>query len=463
MHKLIGSLLLVVLIAIVGLGWGLDQLFFGLTKGDPDPLAAYRTVGSELATNLDGRTDIEEFVANWTATSEANYGSENEVSLTDNSSAGNSDSALSDTAFAEQPLSSGVRLSLLAVDDLLLPEDVRVGFIEGESVALESETGVELFFYLPQSNRILAMRAAGIRMVSQLNDARLLLTIAFCAGILALISLWLYPLVKRLLNLRKVARDFGNGSLDRRIKLSRRSYISDIEVEFNRMAQRIETLVDDNKLLGNAVSHELRTPLSSLRLGFDALDEIDDPPLREKFMKRLKDDLEQMEKLVEVSLDFAKLERCFDDMERKPVNLGQVVSSAVAAAGPHDKTIEWDGTGQDHELYGNEQYLPMLFSNLLKNALRHASRVVSISTQKTGNQIELLVEDDGPGIPESEREALMKPFVRSSVASRGDGYGLGLAIVGRIALAHGGHFSIDHSSALGGALMRVQLPIGAEA
>ena len=92
-------------------------------------------------------------------------------------------------------------------------------------------------------------------------------------------------MVRRLLILSNVAKAFGEGDLNQRVKKGSVSYISDLENEFNHMANRIQTLVEDNKLLGNAVSHDLRTPLARLRFGIDALAETSDESVREKLSR----------------------------------------------------------------------------------------------------------------------------------------------------------------------------------
>ncbi len=421
MHKLIGSLLLVVLVTTIGLGWGLDQLFYGLTKRDSDPLAGYRVTGSGLASVLDKSKDQDVFMQAWRE-------------------------------------GGGVPLELLDPEDISLPSALLGSFYQSEPIALESDSGISLFFYLPDSGQILSMSPPATQKSRQHDVIRLLLTIMFYAGLIAFTLMWLYPLVRRLVNLSKVAREFGDGNFASRIQVSRRSYISDIEAEFNRMAQRIETLIDDNKLLSSAVSHDLRTPLARLRFGVDALSEVDDQTVRQKYLTRISDDLTEMEKLVDVLLGFARLDRRFEEVEKNHIDLVALVDAQVESISNGARRIQWQAAKEPLLIVANQQYIIMLVSNLLNNAERYSVESIKVSLERQKNQIVLSVEDDGSGIPESHRESVTKPFVRLGSTTGYKGYGMGLAIVRRIADVHGAKFSILTSGDLGGACMSVVFP-----
>jgi signal transduction histidine kinase len=155
------------------------------------------------------------------------------------------------------------------------------------------------------------------------------LTTVFYAGILLCVFIWLYPLIKRLRLLRSTAKNFGEGDFSKRIHISYTSYIVDIDNEFNRMAEKIETLVEDNKLLSNAVSHDLRTPLARLRFGIEALNETNNPENKEKYIRHLSQDIQEMENLVDVLLNYARLEQKMIKVEHLPQSLNIIIKSSV--------------------------------------------------------------------------------------------------------------------------------------
>jgi signal transduction histidine kinase len=97
----------------------------------------------------------------------------------------------------------------------------------------------------------------------------------------------------------------------------------------------------------------------------------------------------------------------------------------------------------------------MLINNLLSNAQRYAVKQVQITTQQTAKNVFICVSDDGPGIAEEKRENIFKPFTRGENQSEQVGYGMGLAIVARVAAWHGAQVAISQSDELGGAQFTV--------
>jgi signal transduction histidine kinase len=106
---------------------------------------------------------------------------------------------------------------------------------------------------------------------------------------------------------------------------------------------------------------------------------------------------------------------------------------------------------------GERTYLQMMLHNLLNNALKYGNGEILVTTKVTAQQVCISIHDDGAGIPESQWNDLFKPFVRGE-DNQNSGYGMGLAIVERIALWHGGCVEVQHSDRLGGANFTVFLP-----
>ncbi len=431
MRKLTLSLLVVVFVATLGLGWALDGLFeLYSNQPEEDSLLPYREMGVAFARIID---------------------------LDDNPK----------NIVKRLNTESNVFFSLKPEEEFLLPEKIKPAFLAGEALALETgqtlsnrhevTERISLNFYLPKSRQVLSFTAPGMGAAEVGSPLSLIFTMLFYLGILALLLLWLYPLVKHLIKLRKTAKAFGEGDLSRRVLIESVSYISDIENEFNRMAQRIETLVSDNKLLSSAISHDLRTPLARLRFGVDILAEEIDPATREKYQQRISQDLAEMEALVETFLNYAGMDQAMIELEKCPVNLVEIVESCVKSADKKEKLLNIENRVGNSLVSGDRRYLLMLVNNLLQNAFRHAKTKILVSIESEHNAIILTIEDDGEGIPESEREKVIKPFIRGSKTSCSEGYGMGLAIVKRIADWHDGSLAIQKSTDLGGASICVTL------
>jgi len=415
------SLLVVVLLATIGLGWAIDRLFVEFESSDADSLQVYRQLGSSLVNSLDGSAELPRVVQAWQAT-------------------------------------APIQLNLLTKDALALPAELQQALEQGEPLTLESDHGITLYFALPRSARVLALlpppeTASGTRL-------RFVLTIVFYAGIILLILTWLYPLVRRLQTLATTAKAFGEGQLDQRVPTHRHSNLRDIEVEFNNMASRIQSLVADNKLLSSAVSHDLRTPLARLRFGIDALTETDEADVQASYLDRISADLTAMEQLVEVMLEYARLDRQLSDLPLSSAELNALVTTGVdALAAQGDHRIEWQPGAPSMPVLAHARYAEMLINNLLQNAINHGHSAVRVTTARQDKRIWLCVEDDGPGIPPDERADVLKPFVRggsdNAARSRHRGFGMGLAIVNRIAEWHGATLEITQGNVLPGACIRV--------
>ncbi len=423
MKKLTLSLVVAILTVIIFLGWGLDTFFdeYQVQK-DMDEYSAYRQVMASLANTLDKTDSVGQFVTTWQKQNQQ-------------------------------------KLALTPLAEFPLPVSLRDNFNQGESLILESEDLITVNQLLPSRQQVLTL---SIHQQTKQQDnltLQVALTTVFYTGILLCVFIWLYPLIKRLRLLRSTAKSFGEGDFSERIHISSTSYIVDIENEFNRMAEKIETLIEDNKLLSNAVSHDLRTPLARLRFGIEALSETNNPENKEKYIRHLSQDIQEMENLVGVLLNYARLDQKMIKVERLPLSLNTLIKSSVHNLTSSDSsTVSIDITElSQYQIIvdGDENHLSMLINNLLSNAQRYAVKQVRITTQQTTNSVMMCVSDDGPGIVAEKREKIFKPFTRGENNSEQVGYGMGLAIVARVAAWHGAQVAISQSDVLGGAKFTV--------
>jgi len=416
MPKLTLSLLLVILVAVIGIGGALDN-FFKQYQTQPskesDELSAYRQLGKSLALTLDKQQNPQQFIEKWQQ--------ESKLSVT-----------------------------LTHLDDFFLPESLKQGFHGGEPLVFETDDNISIHFIVPSQKKVLVFVIPPVIKESHNSALQLLLTGVFYLGILLVVLIWLYPLIKQLRQLRQTTKAFGEGQLQQRINVNSTSYIGSIENEFNHMAQRIETLVSDNKLLSDAVSHDLRTPLARLRFGIEILQETEKPETREKYQRHLCRDIEEMERLVNVLLNYARIEQSMMAVEQQSINLNELISLCVGAVTDGNKIINWHAQG-DAMVNGDANYLSMLINNLLGNSQQYADNEITLKLVKSGSRLQFIISDDGPGIAEEKRSELLKPFMRGEQAHEKPGYGMGLAIVSRIAQLHDATLTITDSAELGGA------------
>jgi two-component system OmpR family sensor kinase len=430
MRSLTYSLLLVVIIATVGLGWLFDQAYEQYSSVEPsrdvDKVKLLENLGSSLANSLSVLSGKDQFIEQW--------GKQN-------------------------PLGD-YELSLTSINNFPMPEALLSQITGGEVLLLESNKHLSFHYYLPNSKEILILKAPLVHFSAEQKPLNYLFTVLFYLALLTLFLLWVYPLVRQLIKLRKTAKLFGEGKLSERISYGTFPYIRDIEVEFNHMAQRIEDLLGDVKLLSSAVSHDLRTPLARIRFGIDTLEEEDDPQIRARYQKKISANVDEMTTLVETLLNYARFDQAMLEIKRVPIKLSELVASCIAQQNDESLNITFAEPNDDIMVMADKNQLAMLINNLLQNSIRYGRGVVTVHLVKKDDTVELNVEDNGSGIAENIRKDILKPFVRAEATKHNiKGHGIGLAIVKRILDWHQGHIEISQSEALGGARITVSLPI----
>jgi len=436
MRWLVASLFAAILFATVGLGWLFDTIYLQYiddkSNKQSDVVSVMEQLGGNVSQLINSSSTPDELLANW-------------------------------------PNVSDYQLTLQSVDNMPLPKPLLKQFFDENRLVLETKEHIEISFYLPSHHQRLVLTAPISHAVNEPRSSAYLFTGLFYFTLLMLMLLWLNPLIKRLLILRKTAKAFGEGNLEQRVKLGSVSYIRDLEFEFNRMAQRIDDLVSDVKLLSSAVSHDLRTPLSSIRFGIDTLQEVEEPELRQRFEQMISKDVDSMIALVETLLNYARLDQAMLNIDKSKVSLIPLINQIFDSKKSDTKTLNLitdTGTNigtstntAELEVFADRGYLLMLLNNLIQNALQYATSQVTVTIKQLDDGCEIIIADDGAGIPESERENILKPFIRGDkTRSSVKGFGIGLAIVTRILHWHDGRLEIGQDERLSGAKFTVFLP-----
>lgn len=219
-------------------------------------------------------------------------------------------------------------------------------------------------------------------------------------------------------------------------------------VAFNRMRERLQRQIAQRTEMLACVSHDLRTPLTRLKLQLEMLGE-------QQGIEELKSDVAEMERMVEGYLAFARGEGT------EPVsttNMRDLVEDIVGAARRAGAVVDFTAEGQ-LTLEARKEALRRCISNLLSNATQHGGRA-AVSAIRRPDCVEVTVDDDGPGIPEDQHEAVFRPFNRLDQSRNAEtgGVGLGLTIARDVAHAHGGEIALQQSP-LGGLRARIRLPV----
>jgi len=249
-----------------------------------------------------------------------------------------------------------------------------------------------------------------------------------------------------IVNLAKAAESFGKGEYIKEFRPSGAKEIRQAAYEFDKMRKRITIHLNQRSEMLSGISHDLRTPLTRLKLQLAFLKQQD-------LAKKMSDDIEEMERMLNEYLEFSRHQK---NEETKRIKLNDIIDETIEKYNKEQIDFVFEG---NLEISIRPNSIKRCLTNLIDNGLAYGKKVKIIS-KKTNNRILILVDDNGPGIPESEYQNVIKPFYRID-KSRGQnksGVGLGLSIANDIIRSHGGQISLDKSP-LNGLRVTISLPL----
>jgi two-component system OmpR family sensor kinase len=261
--------------------------------------------------------------------------------------------------------------------------------------------------------------------------------------------------------LSRVADDFGQGILSRRTQVKKASIIYPLASRMDQMAERIAGLLEARKSLLHSVSHELRTPLARLEFGLELLRSAAANPGLDGRIAAMVGDVQELNLLVSELLNLTQLDHP-QSLQRKPFALHTLLQNCAHTLEPTLKDLVFTVDMADDlgDLIGDQRLLARAINNLLGNAVKYACTRILLSAQREEvGAVLVTIEDDGPGIPEGERDRVFEPFYRldRETDRATSGFGLGLAIVQKALVLHGGSITIG-TSVLGGAKLDLRIP-----
>ena len=353
----------------------------------------------------------------------------------------------------------GYPLNLYKLSELDIAEKKRSDFLNGLIVDTDDED--MLVIRLGQSDHAIAM--GGPWPDKDLNiKATVLFLLLFVIALTLPALAWTFFLNRDIRKIEKTTARFASGDHDARVAVSRISSMTMISRAFNSMAEKTQKLIASQKDLANSVSHEIRTPLARIKF---SLEMAGDSPGQEAagYIGEIGKDVEEIESLVDEMLTYARFEREPESSGRLSSHemvswLDNLVIQEKKTAMGKEILFEPD---TDYFIAGFEPvYLGWAVRNLLRNGLKHSTQKVRLAFDPGRDQVNIHVDDDGPGIPEHAREKIFQPFFRldQSRSRASGGYGLGLAIAKRIITWHRGSIAVS-ASPLGGARFSLTLPL----
>ena len=288
-------------------------------------------------------------------------------------------------------------------------------------------------------------------------------------GILASLgfsALLAWYLAKPIRHLRGAFDAAAVGKLDTRIGPRmgrRRDEIADLGRDFDRMAQQLQILVGSQRRLLHDVSHELRSPLARLQAAIGLARQ--QPQKLDASLDRIERESGRLDELVGELLTLSRLEAGMSGTADEEVDLVELVAGIA-----DDARFEAEASGRQVQFSGEgaaivkvrAELLHRAFENVIRNAVKYTREnttvEVKIERRAAPDRLIVTVADRGPGIPESDLQAVFEPFFRGETGVATAGFGLGLAIARRAIEAHGG--SVRALNRPGGGL-RVEIALPA--
>jgi len=293
------------------------------------------------------------------------------------------------------------------------------------------------------------------------HESRLVrfLPLLFYASILLIVGLWLRPLLRDLRILTTASQKFATDYREPLDTASRTTQLVGLATNLDEMSARVSQLIQSQKEMTAALSHEMRTPLARVRFAAAVLEGEVDESLRGQ-LRAVNADVQQIDDLISDMLDYARLDHPGLRMNCQAVPLAPWLRQILLSCPPHERTVTTVQQDGIDTAWMEPRLMELALSNLLVNALRYARHNVSVTVMRDKGSYRLIVEDDGEGIPESDRTAIFRAFTRLDTSRNRDtgGFGLGLAIVARIAALHRGRVTAEVSASLGGARLALEWP-----
>ncbi len=238
--------------------------------------------------------------------------------------------------------------------------------------------------------------------------------------------LFLRNQIKPFTSLADSAEKFGKGQYVPELKPSGAVEVRKVIIEFEKMKRRILRHINQRTAMLSGISHDLKTPLTRLKLQIEILNE-------NHALDKVKSDVLEMEKMIAEYLDFSSSQETGNTIQFDLSNLMTEIKQKY-----HNNKITFK-CNEKILILGRKHLIKRCLYNLIDNSIKYAGNA-DIVVKRNNSTIEISIEDDGPGVPENEREKVMRPFYRIDKSRQmADGsVGLGLSIVQDIVNSHGG-------------------------
>lgn len=325
------------------------------------------------------------------------------------------------------------------------PDDITSLYIKKNNLVVFVEKPDGLYQFVTNSKNIFSTSIFGF-MIWMVGTSLLLFIVAVA---------FLRIQVRSIADLATAAENFGKGIDDKNFKPYGSSEVRKAGIAFIKMKERIQRQISERTQMLAGVSHDLRTPLTRMRLQLALLPDTQKDGVLDK--DEFLQDIAEMEKMLEGYLAFVSGE---GGEQPTFVDLNEMILSIINKFRVSNKAlIRYSTNDQVSAVQGREQALKRALTNIIGNAFNYG-KTIAVNLEAVGGKVEIVVDDDGPGIPPDKREDVFKAFYRleNSRNKETGGVGLGLSIAKDVITSHGGVIEL-HDSPIGGLRVLIRIPL----
>lgn len=275
-----------------------------------------------------------------------------------------------------------------------------------------------------------------------------LTTTVMVLGVLAVAAFFINQLTRSLRSLAIAARQLDPNAGATPVAVAGPSEVKALTVAFNEMQQRVKRLVDERTQTLAAISHDLKTPITRMRLRSEEISDRD-------LVRSIAADLTDMEAMLNSTLAFLRGDQVGE--EKRPIDLGSLLETTTTDLTDLGHNVTLLETASV-VVRGRHLALKRAFSNLIENAVKYGGLArVTLRNEPEGAIVQ--IDDDGPGIPDSEKEPVLLPFYRIDTSRNKEtgGVGLGLTVAHSVIQSHDGKLTLTNRTK-GGLSVLVTLP-----
>lgn len=364
-----------------------------------------------------------------------------------------------------QALSERLGINVRVYDAQQVAPAVPVGVLQTGTTI----DGREVYLFALASGLVVELSVPRQQTVWSIGD---FLPLLFYSAIFLVVGFWFAPLVRDLNRLGNSATTFASDYANPLPELGQVTHLTGLASNIASMAERIRGLINTQQDLTNAMSHEIRTPLARIKfaLAVGSVGVDGEQETTNDLKAELAKDIEEIDRLIDSMLEYARLEQTDTAFTIEKISPSELLTEFEQETGtgilvrlghtPDKELVSLDDDQGLLRVCCDAHLLNLALSNLIVNAARYARSRVELSWKvDADNWVLVRVDDDGAGVPEPDRDEIFSPFSRrdNSRSKLTGGFGLGLAIVSRIASMHGGEVRVVDSP-LGGARFELRWP-----